>query len=265
MRRHSQQGTLPMRVILRCAVGLAFATPALGQEAEQPAPASSADADLAEEEQAAADDAEEAGTGLRLSERIRAVSRPVFRKQGRFELAPVAGFSVSDSFFRRWTLGARASYHLVDSFSIDVGGAWNAWSEPLEAAVFIGTRDDVSIDDPSPLLGYADASVTFDPFYGKVALMSEWIVHFDTYLSGGGGALFTSTASVVHPALEVGGGARLFLTPWLAVRADLRDYFYPADFGDGMRLQSLFLVTVGVGFFFPFTFDDDQDVVKNAG
>lgn len=253
-----------------CALALLSAAPVAAQEddaggAVQGSAAASSDSDLAAEGESAVDGEEVAGTGLTLAERIRAVSRPVFRKQGRFELAPLAGVSVSDSFFRRWTVGTRASYHLVDSFSIDVGGAWNAWSEPLEAAVFIGTPEAVVVNDPSPLLGYADAGVTFDPFYGKVALMSEWIVHFDTYLSAGGGAMFTATPSVVHPALEVGGGARVFLTPWLAVRADLRDYFYPADFGDGVRLQSLFLVTLGVGFYFPFTFDDDQDVVKIAG
>lgn len=225
----------------------------------------STDADIAEEEGAATDPADEGSTGLTLSERIRAVSRPVFRKEGRFELSPIAGISVSDSFFRRWTVGARASYHLVDSFSIDVGGAWNAWSEPLDAAVFIGATSDVQVADPSPYFGYVDAGVTFDPFYGKVSLMSEWIVHFDTYLSGGGGAVFSGAQGIVHPALEVGGGARLFLTPWLAVRADLRDYLFPANFGDGLRLQSLFLVNVGVGIFFPFSFEDDPNVVKNAG
>lgn len=252
-----------------CALALWTAAPAFAQDGETAPAAASSDQDLAEEGESAAEGDELSGTGLTLAERIRAVSRPVFRKQGRFELAPVAGVSVSDSFFRRWTVGARASYHLVDSFSVDVGGAWNAWSEPLEAAVFIGSPNEVVVADPAPLIGFADATVTFDPFYGKVALMSEWTVHFDTYVSGGGGALFTAptalSTSVVHPALEVGGGARLFLTPWLATRVDLRDYLYAANFGDGLRLQTLFLVTVGVGFFFPFTFDDDQDVVKSAG
>lgn len=251
-----------------CLLALTMAVPVAAQEAEAEAPAAagaSSDQDLAQESDTAKDVEDVAGTGLTLSERIRAVSQPVFRKQGRFELTPLAGLSVSDAFFRRWTVGARGSYHLVDTFSIDVGGAWNAWSEPLQAAVFLGTAEQPVLVDPSPLLGYADAGVTFDPFYGKVALMSEWIVHFDTYVSGGGGAIFTATPSIVHPALEVGAGARVFLTPWLCVRADLRDYFYPADFGDGLRLQSLFLVNFGVGFYFPFTFDDDEDVVKTAG
>lgn len=239
------------------------AAPLAAQEAGSEAPV---DADIAEEGVVAVDSSDEGGTGRALAERIRAVSNPVFRKQGRFELAPIGGISVSDSFFRRWTVGARASYHLVDSFSIDVGGAWNAWSEPLDAAVFIGTPRNIDVADPSPLFGYADVGLTFDPFYGKVSLMSEWIVHFDTYLTGGVGAIFSETTDgFVQPALEVGVGGRLFLTPWLALRADLRDYFYPANFGDGSRLQSLVLVNIGVGIFFPFTFEDDRDVVKDAG
>lgn len=223
------------------------------------------DTELAEEGVVATDTTDEGGTGLSLAERIRAVSNPVFRKHGRFELAPIAGISVSDSFFRRWTVGARASYHLIDSLSIDVGGAWNAWSEPLDAAIFLGAPRGVTVADPAPLYGYADAGVTFAPFYGKVSLMSEWIVHFDTYLSGGGGAIFSDAKDgIVQPALEVGIGGRLLLTPWLALRADMRDYFYLADFGDGSRLQSLVLVNIGIGIFFPFSFEDDRDVVKGG-
>lgn len=226
---------------------------------------SAVDNDLKAEESNDAAVAESSSTGLTLAERIRAVSRPVFRKAGRFELTPLTGVSVSDSFFRRWTVGARGSYHLVDSFAVDFGGAFNAWSEPLEAAVFLGVDEQPSLDDPAPLLGYADVGVTFEPFYGKVALMSEWILHFDAYLGGGAGVLISSGATPVAPALEVGGGARLFLNRWLALRADLRDFVYSSDFGDGDRLQQLFMVNLGVGVFFPFSFEEDRDVVKQRG
>ncbi|MFZ9886076.1 MAG: outer membrane beta-barrel domain-containing protein [Myxococcota bacterium] len=230
-----------------------------------PAQEVATDSDLAAEESEDTNNAESSSTGLTLAERIRAVSRPVFRKEGRFELAPVTGVSVSDSFFRRWTVGARGSYHLVDSFAVDFGGALNAWSEPLEAAVFLGVDEQPALDDPAPLVGYADVGVTFEPFYGKVALMSEWILHFDSYLGGGAGVVVSSGATPIAPALEVGGGARLFLNRWLALRADLRDYVYVSDFGDGNRLQQLFMVNLGVGIFFPFSFEDDRDVVKQRG
>jgi outer membrane beta-barrel protein len=219
-----------------------LALPALAQEA--------GDGDLQQEARGAGDSAEEETTGLTLAQRIRAVSRPVFSKEGRFELTPVFGVSISDAFYRRWTVGARASYHLFENFSLEVGGAWNAWSEPTQSAIFLGGVQPV-IEDVAPLLGYADVGITFSPIYGKVALMSEWIIHFDTYVSTGGGIVLDGGPGLVRPALQLGGGARIFLLPWLSVQAELRDYFYPAAFDD-FRIRSLLLMNVGVGVYFPF-------------
>lgn len=252
------------------ALALALAgTPAAAQDAAAAAPAggggAAADSELAEESQAEAAEEQDTSTGKTLAERIRAVSHPVFIKQGRFELAPFAGVSASDAFFRRWSVGARASYHLLESLSIDVGGAYNFWSEPLQAAVFLGV-DDPNIDlvDESVLYGYADAGVNFSPFYGKVALMAEWIIHFDAYVSAGGGAVFDSFDTIVHPALALGGGGRIFLTRWLCVRADVKDYIYPGNTGGGqIGVSNLVVVNLGVGFYFPFDFEYEREVQKS--
>lgn len=219
-------------------------------QSEQPV-----DADLAAEgEDVKAADAEAEGAGLTLQDRIKAVSRKVFLKEDRFELTPFAGISTNDAFFRRWTVGTRASYHLLDSFSIDVGGAWNAWSEQLDAVRIVG-REQSAIPDPAVLYGYADAGVTFSPIYGKVSLMSEWIIHFDGFVSGGAGAVFTSNADLVHPTMQVGAGTRIFLTRWMVLRADFRDYIYPQSRSGFSTLQNLLMLNVGVGFYFPFEFE----------
>lgn len=238
-----------LRVLTLLVAGSA-ATSAYAQAGteENPSAASAEDAP----ELATADDGE--GTGLTLKDRIKAVSRKVFLKEGRFSLNPYAGISTNDAFFRRWTVGTRASYHLTDSFSLEMGGAWNAFSEQLESVRIVGQVQS-AIPDEAVLYGYADAGATFAPVYGKVSLMSEWVIHFDGFVSGGLGAVFTSNQDAIHPAMQLGIGSRVFLNRWLVFRAELRDYVYPQSRSGFSTLQNLLMLNLGVGFYFPFDFD----------
>lgn len=222
--------------------------------AVSPVHAQAVDEELKSEDQdSTLTDEETEGTGLTLQDRIKAVSRKVFIKEGRFELSPFGGVSTNDAFYLRWNAGARASYHLIDSFSIDVGGA-GIVSQQLDAVRVVG-RAQSAVPDEANLFGYADAGVTFSPVYGKVSLMSEWIIHFDGFVSGGLGAVFSSNQDLVHPTMEVGVGSRVFLTRWLVLRADLRDYIYPQTRAGFSTLQNLLMLNVGVGFYFPFDFE----------
>jgi outer membrane beta-barrel protein len=213
------------------------------------------------------------GIGLTLQDRIKAVSRKVFIKEGRFELAPFGGISVNDAFYRRWTVGSRASYHIFDSLSIDVGGAVNLFSESLPSVRIVGGALGV-IPDEATLFGYADIGGTFSPIYGKFSLMSEWIVHFDTFVSGGVGLTVDSNRYTflgqelpelvpgINPAAQVGFGGRVFLFRWLVLRVDLRDYIYPQYRSNISTLQNLFMLNIGLGFYFPFDFEYKYSAAK---
>lgn len=203
-------------------------------------------------------------TGLLLQDRIKAVSRKVFVKEGRFELAPFAGFSTNDAFFRRWTLGSRASYHLVDSFSLDVGGAWNAFSEKLDSVRIVGEALS-AVPDQATLHGYADAGVTFSPVYGKVSLLSESVIHFDGFVSGGVGAVFTSDQDGIKPAMQLGIGTRVFLNRWVVMRVDLRDYIYPQTRSGFSTVQNLLMLNFGVGLYYPLDFEYKYQAARISG
>jgi outer membrane beta-barrel protein len=228
------------------------------------AKADGGDADLAQEGSQRGDRDDDGGgdTGLKLQDRIRAVSRRTFIKDGRFELLPFAGVSTSDAFRRHWTLGARGSYHLNDALSIDVGGAGVVFPEDLFPVTFLDGAPPVPKGEN--LLGYVDGGVTFAPLYGKLSLMSEWVIHFDAFLSGGLGATFSSDAGIFHPAMEVGVGARVFLTRWMVVRADLRNYTYPQSLANLVKIQNLAILNVGLGFYFPFEFSYPYEAKKVA-
>ncbi len=220
------------------------------------------DADLEKEAEASATaENVDAGTGKTLQERIRAVSRSTFLKEGRFELAPMGGASANDPFFRAWTVGARGSYHFSEEFSLDFGGAGAVYQEQLDIFRALNVDPQVIADnvkdklEAATLYGFADVGVTFSPFYGKIALASELVGHFDTFVSGGLAVVIDSAGTIAHPGLEVGVGSRLFLTRWLVLRADVRDYLYPADIGGQVAFGNLLMLNVGAGFYFPLDFD----------
>ena len=243
-------------------LALVYAAPSSAEEAK---PVS--DADLTKETSAASVDDDDQSTGKTLQERIRAVSRRSFLKAGRFELAPHAGFTANDPFYRSWAFGARGAWHFNEEFALDFGGAWAPLQQPLDNfRVWNVDIEDVDLPPGSSLLAYGDIGVTYSPFYGKVALASEVVGHFDTFVSAGLGAVVDTGAAVgVHPAFEIGLGSRIYLTRWLVARVDVRDYLYPVDLGGELAVGNLLLLNFGVGFYFPFDFDYAAETLGAKG
>jgi outer membrane beta-barrel protein len=241
-----------MRCIIAGAAVLLLATGAMAQDEG----GESTDSDLASEDAETAEIEEET---LKLRDRIRAVSGSSFLKQGRFELEPFGGITTSDAFFRRWTAGARASYFIVEGLSIDAGGAVNVFNQAL-TPVFLVDGSAPVFDDDEQILAYGDVGVAFSPFYGKMAVMSEWVLHFDAFATLGGGAVVAQGGGQVDPALEVGGGARMVLNRGMALRADVRNYL---TVGGGL-VNNLIVFNLGVSIFFPFDFENTDRGTKDT-
>lgn len=263
---------MPTRFFV-CAALVAVATTASNALAADPpsapVPATPpADTDLAQETGDGPAAAADGGTGKTLQERIRAVSRRVFLKRQRFELEPLFGFTTNDGLNRFWNFGARGAWHFNEELAIDFGGA-GGFNQPLQdVRILDGSDLKASNGDPLQLveqLAYADVGVTFSPFYGKFALMAEQVIHFDGFISGGLGAIVDNSAEVVHPALELGVGARVFLTRWLTVRADVRNYAYPLTVNNELTFPSALILTFGLGFHLPFDFDYSTEIIGAKG
>lgn len=213
-------------------------------------------------ENAGAESALDEGINLTLQDRIKAVSRKVFLKDGRFELQPALAVTMNDPFFRTWQVAGRFAYHLNDAFALELGGSYVPpfFVEKLPPLDLLRQRARlVNVD--STLLGLADVGVTFSPIYGKLAILSDAIIHFDAFASAGVGTVFDSNFKeadplhFVHPTMDIGVGLRVFMLRWLVVRADLRDYVYPQDRASISTLQNLLIFSLGVGFYFPFDFE----------
>lgn len=258
-----------------------LAVPALAQEegggmdfgAEAAAPAAETPAAEAPAAEAPAADAGaptdpnvsalDEGINLTLQDRIKAVSRKVFLKANRFELFPSLGVTTNDPFYRTWSIDGRAAWHINDALAVELGGAYVPpfFIEKLPVVDLLREEGRL-INADAKLLGRADLGITFSPVYGKVAILSDAIIHFDTFAIAGAGAVFDTNQEFVHPAMDVGVGARVFLLRWLVVRADLRDYVYPQDRFGISTLQNLLTLNLGVGFYLPPDFDYQYEAAK---
>jgi len=236
------------------ALALSASTQAMAQDAEN------APAEDSMSPQEKADDISEA-QNLTQYDRIRALSRKKFLKRGRFALNPFVGASTNDQFFTHYNLGTRLGYHIVENLALEVGGAF-LFSVPNEQTIAIVRNQKNAVNADSRLFGYADVGITFSPVYGKFAVLNEWIINFDGFVSAGLGAVIDSGESIANPTMEVGIGARAFVTRWLVVRADLRNYVYPQDANQLSTLQTLLMFNVGVGIYFPFDFQYRYQAAK---
>jgi outer membrane beta-barrel protein len=196
-------------------------------------------------------------------DRIRAVSRKTFLKRERFAVAPFVGQSINDPFFTRYAFGTRAAYHLVEDLGLEIGGAYMVTADNEQTLSKVREQQNAVTAD-NPPIGYLDVGVTFSPIYGKIAVVNDWIIHFDAFVSAGAGVMI-DTGDTPNPAFEVGFGARIFVLDWLVVRGDLRNYVYPQDAQNISTLQTVLMFNVGVGIYFPFDFDYRNLAFKIVG
>ncbi len=193
--------------------------------------------------------------------RIRPVSGNLFLKQSRLELSPTLGLSLGDAFFQKYAFGAKLSYHLSELFSFGLHGSYQLASPSSAVSVCdkngcrnpeIGELNDV----PGRVQWMAGLELAISPFYGKVNVLSEKVVHFDTSLILGGTLLSYgipggSTATAI--AGTFGIGQRYVLGRNLALRAELRDYLYSAQtvtLGDAnSKIENQLMLELGLSYF----------------
>lgn len=198
-----------------------------------------------------------------LKDRIKSVSNRMFAKSGRVELTvlPLTSISLNDAFFQKYGLGAEFAYHISEAFAIqalitytlpdlnvDTGNAGYHGSRPDTKIPYAGKR--------SFLLG---ADFCWSPVYGKVSLAAEYVMHFDTYVMGGVGAIGGDLGDTTNFGFagSFGLGLRFFFNRSLALKIELKDYMV---FNDKVKIlkdsdsksdvQHQLLFNLGLSIFF---------------
>jgi len=216
-------------------------------------------------------------------EKIYAVQRMSVLRTGRFELTPSFATTFNDPYVSHPSVGVALNYWITNVLAVGVNLLWyEGLSSESELNFSIRRSARLAVPITEYQLG-TYLNFTYVPVYGKFELFNDAIVQWDAYLVGGVGMLRTRPIAVIDPAvrsfdydwhvaMNAGLGLRVFVTKWLSVFGELRDYLYMERLEnlqvslDARSDRSTWLdkdstlthnVTVALGFsvFFPFSFD----------
>jgi outer membrane beta-barrel protein len=241
-----------------------------------------ADATVGEETKEAS---AEAGPEEEVKHPIWAVQQIFALKAGRVDLQPTFGISMNDPYMQHQAISVAGSYYITEVLAAGVSFNFYRWMDAptdLNFALSRATHQTVPINE---YFWGGQLNFTYVPFYGKFAMFREWIFHWDVWVIGGGGFIFTRPRPVIDPdyrefdfgmkfCFNVGLGGRLFINRFLAVVLELRDYIYPEELeslyapsnteeredkslwlDEDYKLTNNVMLHVGVSIFIPFTFD----------
>ena len=218
---------------------------------------------------------------------IWAVQQVYALRDRRLDLQPTFGFSMNDPYVQHQAISIGASYYITEVLAAGISLNFYRWlgaTTDLNFSVSRATHQTVPINE---YFWGGQINFTYVPLYGKFAFFKEWILHWDVWVIGGGGIISTRPIPVIDPeyrdfdfsikfAFNVGAGGRLYLTRFLAIMLELRDYIFPEELenlntssdpsirsdpdrlswtDDNPKLTNNVMIHVGVSLFFPFTFD----------
>lgn len=175
--------------------------------------------------------------GEEAREEIYAVQQIYALRINRVELMPSLAQSLNDPFVSHTGVGLALNYWFTNVLAVGLNFNWYDGLESESDLNFFVRR---STRLAVPVNGFqflANLNFTYVPIYGKFAMFNEFIFQYDAYIVGGIGLMRTRPIPVVDPVVRrfdfgerisfnVGIGLRVFVTRWLAVFAELRDYMY---------------------------------------
>jgi outer membrane beta-barrel protein len=217
-------------------------------------------------------------------EEIYAVQQIYALRINRVELSPNVGFTMNDPYVSHTSVGLGLNYWWTNVLAIGLNFNWYQGLESESDLNFFVRR---SFRLAVPITEYqlgANLNFTYVPLYGKFNMFNEYIFQWDAYVLGGVGIMRTRPVPVVDPevrqfdfdwrvAFNVAVGFRVFITRWLAVYAELRDYIYLEQLenldvavgesrndpntwlADGPSLTNNVTAHLGLTIFLPFDFE----------
>lgn len=157
-------------------------------------------------------------------------NRKIFRG-GRHAISPVIGATVLDHYRQHTLLGAAYTYYIFDWLGV---GAEGLYAIGINTSLTEDIEDDYARQgEPltvanSSLQLLANAMVHVVPFAGKATLLRRWVFYYDFHVVGGVGFAQTKGRGAIEDGAGFspmfGGGARVFVTPGIAISLDFRDY-----------------------------------------
>ncbi|WP_434427520.1 outer membrane beta-barrel domain-containing protein [Nannocystis pusilla] len=218
---------------------------------------------------------------------ITVVQRQRFLKKKRFELQPQIGITVNDPFVRHYTVGAELNYWITNRMAVGITGT-AFFGNKTSRYTNIRFQESVLLT-ANKTLWQASVNFLYNPFYGKIAVFNRALMHWESYVQVGGGAIQTQVIpryeAIHEPFRHITGqgnfaiGARFYgpRVDWLSVNFGVRTWIYqdkleppergpgpnqldtldPADAAKDAAVKKLAFNVVfflGLSFYFPTTF-----------
>ncbi|MGI5860584.1 MAG: outer membrane beta-barrel domain-containing protein [Myxococcales bacterium] len=189
-------------------------------------------------------------------DRVKSVQRRGFLKRNRFDLTPMAFVQLNDAYYPKFGPGARASYHPHESFGLGVRFLqYNL--VPTDNVRLAKRQLQSRLPSVLPKMSFA-LDLIWSPIYGKISIFNA-IRHFDLFVIGGAGAIFTQTSDADGPHLSthIGIGQRFSINDFLAVDVSIIEAIYSDRPGGANKavLQNVLTLNAGLSVFLPFSFD----------
>ncbi len=221
-----------------------------------------------------------------VTEEIYAVQQIYAIRKKRLEVAPSFGFTLNDPYVSHPAFGAGLNYWVTNVLAIGANLNWYSGIENESDLNFHVRRSTRLAIRPTAYQLGASLNFTYVPLYGKFAMFNRYIFQWDAYVVGGVGVMRTRPIPVVDPdyrtfstfqtklsMVNPGLGFRVFVSKWLTVFGEIRDYIYLEKLenlkvglgkeredkskwlDDSPTIVNNVLVSVGMSVFLPFSFE----------
>lgn len=199
-------------------------------------------------------------------EGIDVVQGRVFSKTMRHEFSALGGLILNNTFLKYEMAQLKYTFHFREGLGFEAmyarafhqkKGIFNdlrniPCDQPLYDAPTGGsliTDCGVSLkNQPDPVQNVYFANLVWSPIYGKFAIFSKQIFHFDIYFTGGAG--WYDNKNKDQFAFNVGVGTKFFVNEWLAVLFDFRDIIVREE-KPFSTIANNRMISVGLSTFFP--------------
>lgn len=137
------------------------------------------------------------------------------------ELTLSGGVLPLDAFYKGLYAQVGYAYHFTDAFAWQVGRGAYSYSAKT------GLREQLERDFGvlptafEEVQFFVGSDLLFKPFYGKLSLLNRAVVHGEVFFLVGG-SVFKFT-NAFRPAVNLGGGGRVFVSRWVSFRLDVTD------------------------------------------
>lgn len=176
---------------------------------------------------------------------VNALQDRAFRLQNEFTV--MVGLLPSDPYTKGLYAQGGYAFHFNDYFGIQARGAY---SLPLPTSLRQQLeRDFVRLPTEFPhVLFFAGGDLMFRPLYGKLSVLNKSVVHGEIHLLAGGSAFgFTDGVTPsLRPAVNLGGGGRLFLGRNASLRLDVVNHIVLAAPGSMTGITNVLAISFGL-------------------